>query len=39
METNAAGEPTWRAQYEAYGKRTHETGSPSADRQRANTKD
>jgi RHS repeat-associated protein len=37
-QSNAAGEVTWTASYEAYGKRTKETGA-NADKQRANTKD
>lgn len=38
-ESNATGASTWRAQYDAYGTRGHESGTPSADRQRGNTKD
>ncbi len=37
-QSNAAGEVTWTASYEAYGKRTKETGA-NADKQRANSKD
>jgi RHS repeat-associated protein len=38
-ESNATGASTWRAQYDAYGTRAQESGTPSADRQRGNTKD
>jgi RHS repeat-associated protein len=38
-ESNATGASTWRAQYDAYGTRGQESGTPSADRQRGNTKD
>jgi RHS repeat-associated protein len=38
-ESNATGATTWRAQYDAYGTRSQESGTPSADRQRGNTKD
>jgi RHS repeat-associated protein len=37
-QSNTQGELTWTASYEAYGKRTKETGE-NADKQRANTKD
>lgn len=37
-QSDAAGALTWTASYEAYGKRTKETGE-NADKQRANTKD
>jgi RHS repeat-associated protein len=37
-QADAAGTLTWTASYEAYGKRTKETGQ-NADKQRANTKD
>jgi RHS repeat-associated protein len=37
-QSDAAGELTWTASYEAYGKRTTETGT-NADKQRANSKD
>jgi RHS repeat-associated protein len=37
-QSNAVGELTWTASYEAYGKRTKETGA-NADKQRANSKD
>jgi RHS repeat-associated protein len=38
-ESDATGASTWRAQYDAYGTRAQESGTPSADRQRGNTKD
>jgi RHS repeat-associated protein len=37
-QSDAAGELTWTASYEAYGKRTTETGT-NEDKQRANSKD
>ncbi len=37
-QSDSAGALTWTASYEAYGKRTKETGT-NADKQRANTKD
>jgi RHS repeat-associated protein len=37
-QTDGGGSLTWTASYEAYGKRTKETGE-NADKQRANTKD
>jgi RHS repeat-associated protein len=37
-QSDAAGALTWTASYEAYGKRTKETGA-NADKQRANSKD
>jgi len=37
-QSDASGALTWTASYEAYGKRTKETGA-NADKQRANTKD
>ena len=37
-QSDAAGALTWTASYEAYGKRTKETGE-NTDKQRANTKD
>ncbi|GEP43096.1 hypothetical protein BGE01nite_23870 [Brevifollis gellanilyticus] len=37
-QTNASGEVTWTASYEAFGKRTKETGT-NADKQRGNSKD
>jgi RHS repeat-associated protein len=37
-QSDSTGDLTWTASYEAYGKRTVETGS-NADRQRANTKE
>jgi len=38
MQTDSLGSLTWRASYEAYGKRPVETGT-NLDRQRANTKE
>ena len=38
-ESDTTGASTWRAQYDAYGTRSHESGTASADRQRSNTKD
>jgi RHS repeat-associated protein len=38
-ESNATGASTWRAQYDAYGTRSQESGTASADRQRGNTKE
>ncbi len=38
VATNSAATPTWRASYEAFGKRTAESGATS-DRQKANTKE
>ena len=37
-QSDSTGALTWTASYEAYGKRTKETGT-NADKQRANTKD
>ena len=39
MESNASSTATWNAQYEAFGTRTFTAGTPTLDRQKANTKE